>query len=143
MIRRCACILLAEYRSLYPQYTIDNIAELASKSLNFDLSQCRDAIGNMLNYGSYYRNMEKAIGKGVTLALGITHAESSYAYHPFLFPTRYLIGQVGPKSSQRRPKNSIESWINSGIRLLGDFQSPMRNFEVASLSMKCYVWQRL
>ena len=30
----------------------------------------------MLNYGSYYRNMEKALGKGVTLALGITHAES-------------------------------------------------------------------
>lgn len=77
MVRRCACILLAEYRSLYPQYTVDSIAELTSKALCVELLQCRDAIGKMLTYGSYYRNMEQALGKGVTLALGITHSESS------------------------------------------------------------------
>lgn len=79
MVQRCSCVLLAEYRSLYPLLPPEQIAEAICGSglLQVETSLIEKNIATMMSRGSYYRRLEGALGAGVTLALGTKVAETT------------------------------------------------------------------
>lgn len=80
MVQRCDCILLAEYRSRHPSSSSDIITEVfdAFRLIHIDKVTVKKTITNMVQQGSYYRSLEKALGSGSTLALGTTISETKY-----------------------------------------------------------------
>ncbi len=79
MVRRCACVLLVEYQSSRECLSSEEIAALLGKTESFgrDIENIAKTVSTMTDFGSRYRNMEKALGKGVTLALGKTVSETT------------------------------------------------------------------
>ena len=81
MIRRCSCILLAELRTLQPHH---DIAILAGDVAQYE-SQSRSVgeivvmIDHMIDAGSRYMNLEKALGLGASLVLGNHYSETLFA----------------------------------------------------------------
>lgn len=79
MVQRCACLVLVEYRSRYPSISNEEIAKAIANSqlLQVEQASVEKTITTMLSRGSYYRNLENALGKGVTLVLGAEIAETT------------------------------------------------------------------
>ena len=79
MVQRCACLLFVEYRSKHQHLSSDAIANIicTSNLPGVDFQHCKGAVSKMTTFGSYYRNMERTLGKGVTLALGTNVAETT------------------------------------------------------------------
>lgn len=78
MVQRCACILLAEYRSHHPLLSVEAITAgfNASQILPVEKRTVETTITTMLQRGSYYRNLESSLGAGSTLALGTEITET-------------------------------------------------------------------
>lgn len=72
MVQRCLCVLLAEYQSRRKGLSAEAIAQAINGShLPYgDVISVRRCVAKMESQGSYYRNLENALGKGATLALG-------------------------------------------------------------------------
>lgn len=79
MVQRCACLVLAKYRSRYQSIPVDSIAEAINESrlLNIKPASVPGKIATMLSRGSYYRSLENALGVGATLVLGTEIAETT------------------------------------------------------------------
>ena len=79
MVQRCACILYAEYKSRNTFASPTSIAETLCNShlLAADSASVIKAVNKMTNQGSYYRNLEAALGAGATLALGTNISENT------------------------------------------------------------------
>lgn len=75
MAQRCACILLVEQVA---QVSATDIAIALTGQTHGELfdDRCK-TVKKMIDSGSYYRSLEQALGKGVTLALGISLAEDT------------------------------------------------------------------
>lgn len=84
MVQRLACLLFIEYRSKYPCSSSDGIANIICNSglLGVDLRHVKKTVkktvNKMITLGSYYRNMEQALGKGVALSLGTDISETTW-----------------------------------------------------------------
>jgi len=80
MVKRCACILLSEYRAHqnYPPEA-DTVEEiLQSGHFGLKSEDVAKTIQHMITAGSRYRNLENHLGDGVCLVLGMTLKESSW-----------------------------------------------------------------
>ena len=79
MVQRCACILFADYRSLYGEIPPETIATTICESqlLGVDPAYVESTIDKMIKRGSYYRNLESVLGAGASLALGTEIAETT------------------------------------------------------------------
>lgn len=78
MVQRCACILLAEHESRHGILPAETIAEALNDSHmpHVDVASVQKNIAKMMSRGSYYRSLEKALGRGTILALGIEMPET-------------------------------------------------------------------
>ena len=75
MAQRCICILLVEHDD---RVCADDIAfALTGQNHGKQFQERRKTVAKMRTLGSYYRNLEMALGEGVTLALGINIAENT------------------------------------------------------------------
>lgn len=75
MVQRCACILLIEQA---PEVSATEIAMALTGQNSGEEFQARyNDVVKMTTLGSYYRALEVALGKGVTLALGSDIAETT------------------------------------------------------------------
>ena len=79
MVQRCACILFAEYRSWYGRASRETIATTICESqlLRVDSAYVKRTVDKMIELGSYYRNLDSALGEGASLAFGTEIAEST------------------------------------------------------------------
>ena len=72
MMRRCACIVLLEYRDRNSipaiEETVASLCQLGE--FGTDPHEIKGRIDEMLHSGSRYRNLEKHLGYGAVLALG-------------------------------------------------------------------------
>jgi len=90
MVKRCACILLSEYRARqnYPPEAV-TVTEICQSGLfGLDSEEVAKTIRHMITAGSRYRNLENHLGDGVCLVLGMVLKESSWC-------------QVLPKSGEK------------------------------------------
>lgn len=78
MVKRCACILLSEYRAQqnYPPEA-DTVEEILQSGLfGLKSEQVAKTIRDMITDGSRYRNLENQLGDGICLVLGMELKES-------------------------------------------------------------------
>jgi hypothetical protein len=78
MVRRHLCILLLELQGrnlgLSPEGTARILHDL--DAANYECDQVEAVVKDMLGAGSRYKNLEKALGKGVLFVLGQDISES-------------------------------------------------------------------
>jgi len=79
MVQRCACILYAEYKSRNISTSPAAVAAILCNSClpTVDSASVIKAVDKMTTQGSYYRNLETALGAGATLALGTNIPENT------------------------------------------------------------------
>ena len=79
MVQRLACVLLAEYRTQNASMSSGEIADCLGRChpLRINGASIEKEIARMIERGSYYRSLERALGVGVTLALGTQIAETT------------------------------------------------------------------
>ena len=79
-MRRCACILLVEFRSRFGYPSDEDTAQTIINLGLFhgDLSRLKQEIAEMINAGTRYKNLEKSLGMGASLVLGVNISESMY-----------------------------------------------------------------
>lgn len=80
MVQRCACVLLAEYQSRHQTLPVGAITAAlnGSQLLSVEQTVVEKTVITMMERGSYYRNLENALGAGATLALGTEIGETTW-----------------------------------------------------------------
>lgn len=96
MVQRCVCILLADYQSRHPLLSVDDITRAVNTTqfLPVEKEVVEKTIATMSQRGSYYRNLERILGAGSTLALGTEITEIKYVDRDLMLLT-ILTHEVG------------------------------------------------
>jgi len=78
MVRRCACILLVEFQQQF-ECVWDSACTKALSTrggLNKKPGEIERNVKDMISCGGYYLNLERSLGPGASLVLGLQVAET-------------------------------------------------------------------
>lgn len=86
MMRRCACVLLLEYQDRRKASTASGVDYVHALSTIFHRSaiEIQSETCKMIDAGSRYRNLTKALGRGSVLILGQEISDSRRLLFSFL-----------------------------------------------------------
>ena len=108
MMKRCACILLVEFRRRFGCVSDEHTATTIIQLGNFgcDNAEIQKEIANMMNCGTRYINLDSSLGIGASLFLGNEVPESMYVFLCMAFCQLTFAG--GPRFCQNLDQCTIK-----------------------------------